>query len=166
MTDNFPKMSMIEGLGRTQKMSWLSKLLGQRGNGSKSKVNRTRSSKYHDKAAARRMSAHNKVSKANSAKASEKTNPFRAVVIHSMENCCEAAERNVGQKFLAAHAPQLPLGTCDKPQQCHCRYKYLNDRRQETRRDEDHGLPRQPYHGDNRRYRRNRRKTRAQRQIA
>ena len=147
-------------------MSWLGKLLGQRGKVKKNQANRTRSSKYHDKAAARRMSAHNKASQANANNAIEKINPYRAVVIHSMVNCCEAAERNVGQKFLAAHAPQLPLGTCDKPQQCHCRYKYLNDRRQETRRDEDHGLPGQPYHGENRRYRRNRRKTRAQRQIA
>ena len=148
-------------------MSWLSKLLGQGSRQDrKGSSNRSRSSKYLDKAAARRMSAHNKSSKNSSNRSSEKTSPFRAVVIRSMENCCEAAERNAGQKFLAAHAPQLPLGTCDKPQQCHCRYKYLNDRRQETRRDEDHGLPGQPYHGENRRFRRNRRKPGMQRQSA
>ena len=141
-------------------MSWLSKLLGQKDGSAKS---RTRSSKYHDRAAARRMSASSKVSKSDNQR--EKTNPFRAVVIRSMDGCCEAADRNTGQKFLAAHAPQLPLGTCDKPQQCHCRYKYLSDRRQEARRDEDHGLPGQPYHGENRRFRRNRRKS-EQRQSA
>ena len=147
-------------------MSWLSKLLGQNGNATKNRKQKTRSSKYHDKAAARRISAHNKASRTTPSQSREKNNPFKAVVIRSMDNCCDAAERNEGQKFLAAHAPQLPLGTCDKPQQCHCRYKYLNDRRQETRRDEDHGLPGQPFHGDNRRFRRNRRKSRTQRQTA
>ena len=145
-------------------MGWLNRFLGLSDNSGGTNPTRAqrKSNKYHKRAAARRMSAHEKVSKPGTPD-SEQTNPFRAVVIKSMEDCCEAAERNTGQKFLAAHAPQLPLGTCDKPQQCRCRYKYLNDRRQEMRRDEDHGLPGQPYHGENRRYRRTRRKSTHQR---
>lgn len=84
--------------------------------------------------------------------------PFRAVFIDNSDGCCDAAKRNTHQKFLAAHAPQLPLGTCDRPQHCRCRYKHLTDRRQDMRRDEDHGLPGLPYYGENRRFRANRRR--------
>lgn len=104
---------------------------------------------------ARRTTRINRVERASSPKVAH---PFRAVVIHSTEGCCDAAHRNSNQKFLALHAPQLPLGTCDRPQNCRCRYKHLTDRRQDMRRDEDHGLPGQPYYGQNRRYRKNRRR--------
>jgi len=83
---------------------------------------------------------------------------FQAVSIYSRSNCCEAAQRITGRKFLAAHAPQLPLGGCSQPDQCRCRYKHMSDRREEMRRDTDNGLPaRQMLNGErrNRRDRRN-----------
>lgn len=86
--------------------------------------------------------------------------PFRAVAIHSPSGSCEAAERIRGQRFLAAHAPQIPLGGCSHGQQCNCRYKYFTDRRSDMRRNTDHGLPSGPFHGDERRYRRDRRRQR------
>ncbi|MDG2277367.1 MAG: hypothetical protein P8L31_05355 [Pseudomonadales bacterium] len=145
-------------------MGWLDRLSGKlfgraQGNaGSKQQ----KSHSYHEKAAARRLATYNKASVSpRSGGAHRSVNPlkhdsrtFMGVVIRSAEGCCKAAERNGGQKFLAAHAPQLPLGTCDRPQQCRCRYKHLNDRRQESRRDEDNGIPRQAYYGEDRRYRR------------
>ncbi|NKB98570.1 MAG: hypothetical protein GKR90_08780 [Pseudomonadales bacterium] len=153
-------------------MSWIDKLTGRllgRGKGKASSKQR-KSQNYHEKAAARRLAAHDKspgIPRSGGTRRPKNPLPhnshaFRAVVIHSAEGCCEAAERNGGQKFLAAHAPQLPLGTCDRPQQCRCRYKHLTDRRQESRRDEDNGMPGQAYYGDNRRYRRNRRKSHGQ----
>ena len=79
---------------------------------------------------------------------------------------CAAAQRIENQKFLAAHAPELPLGGCDTPQQCRCRYKYHADRRTDVRRDTDHGLPDGPFPGENRRYRKDRRKRTQARALA
>ncbi len=76
--------------------------------------------------------------------------PYRGVKIYSKKECCDAARRISGQKFLAAHAPQLPLGGCDHPERCECRYKHLSDRRSEIRRDADHGLPGTPVHSERR----------------
>jgi hypothetical protein len=155
-------------------MSWIDKLTGKLLGRAKEKAGtKQRKSNYHDKATARRIAAQDKLAgspgptRSTASRRSKNPIPqnshtFRAVVIHSTEGCCEAAERNGGQKFLAEHAPRLPLGTCDRPQQCKCRYKHLTDRRQDSRRDEDNGMPRQPFYGDDRRYRRNRRKTRSQ----
>ena len=83
--------------------------------------------------------------------------PFRAVTIYSRQTCCAAASRIENKRFLAQHAPQLPLGSCTQASQCQCRYQYLVDRRQEMRRDADHGLPDRPYNRDNQRNRRDRR---------
>ena len=92
-------------------------------------------------------------------KAGNEQFPYRGVRIYSRsQNCCKAAKRIAGQKFLAAHAPQLPLGGCDQPEVCQCRYQHLADRRQEMRRDSDHGLPGRPYNGIDRRYRPDRRR--------
>ena len=83
---------------------------------------------------------------------------FQAVSIYSRTDCCDAAKRITGQKFLAAHAPQLPLGGCSQPEQCHCRYKHLSDRREEMRRDTDNGLPARQMLNGERRNRRDRRR--------
>ena len=82
---------------------------------------------------------------------------YRAVSVYSRTDCCEASARLESQKFLAAHAPTLPLGGCTQAAHCRCRYKHYQDRRQDVRRDADHGLPGQ-YVANNRRYRRDRRK--------
>ena len=78
--------------------------------------------------------------------------PFRSVSIVSTGRMCPAAERTSKQIFLAAHAPQLPLGGCSNCTDCKCRYKYHTDRRQDVRRDQDVGLPGQPYRDTERRY--------------
>ena len=83
---------------------------------------------------------------------------FRAVSVHCPPEACEAAQRTSGRRFLAAYAPQLPLGSCTMPKQCRCRYRHHNDRRFEARRDSDYGLPGQHYHGLERRHRHDRRK--------
>ena len=91
--------------------------------------------------------------------------PYRGVRVYSRtDNCCDAAKRLRGQTFLAAHAPQLPLGGCDRAMECKCRYQHLTDRRQEMRRDADHGLPAHNYTAVDRRFRPDRRK--AQRKTA
>ncbi|XOV85033.1 MAG: hypothetical protein ACFHXK_07875 [bacterium] len=83
---------------------------------------------------------------------------YQAVSIYSRSDCCEAAQRITGKKFLAAHAPQLPLGGCDQPAQCRCRYKHMADRREEMRRDTDNGLPARHMYNGERRNRRDRRR--------
>jgi len=85
------------------------------------------------------------------------SHPYRAIIIYSRIDCCGAAERLAGQKFLAAHAPKLPLGGCDQLSRCQCRYRHLEDRRQEARRDTDHGLPNRGFATMERRYRKDRR---------
>jgi hypothetical protein len=83
---------------------------------------------------------------------------YRAVTVYSKIDCCQAAARLEGQKFLAAHAPQLPLGGCSQSERCQCRYRHLEDRRQEVRRDSDHGLPARTYGESERRCRSDRRR--------
>lgn len=79
--------------------------------------------------------------------------PYRAVSVYSRSACCAAAKRLKNEKFLAAYAPILPLGGCTHPNQCHCRYRHYEDRRQDMRRDSDHGLPGRVWHEHDRRHR-------------
>jgi|GEM_PF-1661338 len=86
--------------------------------------------------------------------------PFRSVSVYSRDlNCCAAAKRIDGHKFLAAHAPELPLGGCSNQGRCSCRYRHYLDRRSDTRRDEDFGLPNRNYIVNERRSRKDRRRT-------
>ncbi len=80
--------------------------------------------------------------------------PYRAVSVYSRSPCCAASKRLKNEKFLAAYAPVLPLGGCTHPEQCRCRYRHYEDRRQEMRRDSDHGLPGRVWHEHDRRHRR------------
>jgi len=105
----------------------------------------------------RSFARRNPVAKGRSAPPQAATHPYRAIMVYSRVACCDAARRLAGQKFLAAHAPQLPLGGCDHPASCQCRYRHLEDRRQEMRRDSDHGLPARGYNNSERRYRKDRR---------
>ena len=82
---------------------------------------------------------------------------YRAVTVYSRVSCCDAATRLAGRKFLADYAPQLPLGGCTQPESCRCRYRHLEDRRQEMRRDADYGLAGRHYHAQERRTRGDRR---------
>ena len=81
---------------------------------------------------------------------------FHAVSIIPGENACAAAHRFTGQRFLAAHAPRLPLPTCDSPR-CACHYKHHKDRRAGPRRRDEVGMMVAPYSGSERRRSRGRR---------
>jgi len=123
-------------------MSWVSKILG--------------------KTTARRVGGGRSASKIRrQRKLSTKTIAYRyrSAAIHCNDSmACEAAKRISGKKFLASHVPQLPLGGCTNAPACQCRYRYHVDRRQELRRDADHGLPPVGYVVNNRRARSERRK--------
>ena len=84
--------------------------------------------------------------------------PYRAVSVYSQSDQCEAAKRLRRTKFLAAHAPSLPLGGCTQSDQCRCKYRHYKDRRQEVRRDSDHGMPPRVWLESERRHRKDRRK--------
>jgi hypothetical protein len=65
---------------------------------------------------------------------------FHAVSIIPGGNACAAAHRFTKQRFLSAHAPRLPLPTCDAAL-CTCHYKHHKDRRAGPRRRGDWGGP-------------------------
>ncbi len=66
---------------------------------------------------------------------------FHAVSITPKYKPCEAAEILQCERFLADDAPSLPLDVCTHPHACECVYEHLDDRRTETRRAWDVGLP-------------------------
>ena len=92
------------------------------------------------------------------ANSNNQTYPYRAVAVYSQTDQCEAAKRLRRTKFLAAHAPTLPLGGCTQSEACRCRYRHFKDRRQEMRRDSDHGMPPRVWVDTERRHRKDRRK--------
>jgi len=69
--------------------------------------------------------------------------PFHAVEIRCAKNACQAAQDSHGQRYVSAEAPPLPLDQCDQPDLCQCRYQHHADRRDDSRRDDDVGLPTQ-----------------------
>jgi hypothetical protein len=81
---------------------------------------------------------------------------FHAVSIIPGDTACAAAYRFTGQRFLSAHAPRLPLPTCDV-MPCTCRYKHHKDRRAGPRRRDEVGIMTAPYNGAERRRSRGRR---------
>ena len=85
--------------------------------------------------------------------------PYRAVSVYSQQDQCDAAKRLRRTKFLAAHAPTLPLGGCTQSEQCRCKYRHYKDRRSDVRRDSDHGMPPRVWLEPERRHRRDRRKS-------
>lgn len=56
------------------------------------------------------------------------TQPFHAVSISPVVNCCPAAHEISAQRFLSEEAPALPLTTCSV-EACQCRYIHYSDRR-------------------------------------
>lgn len=79
-------------------------------------------------------------SKARPIRSNDPPTPFAAVSIAaSSDNCCEAAKRLMGQRFLAHEAPLLRLPDCSI-QNCACRYVRFDDRRQGARREIERGV--------------------------
>ena len=66
--------------------------------------------------------------------------PFHAVEIRCTNNACQAAQDTHSERYLSADAPPLPLGQCDRPDQCQCRYQHHEDRRGNSRRGGESGL--------------------------
>ena len=121
-------------------MKWLARIFGTtNGNGKQSSSktsSATRSTPRHSKSKR----------KAPVAATNTATHRFRAVRIYSNQlRTCSAAEAIADNIYLAGDAPNLPLPDCSHSHKCTCRYRHLSDRRQEPRRDADHGLPGQRF---------------------
>jgi len=84
-------------------------------------------------------------------------NNHHAVSIRHPARCCQAVAELDDQRFLSSEAPSLPVTGCTTPQQCNCRYRHHQDRRNDARRDTDVGLPNRFFQGPNRRLRTDRR---------
>jgi hypothetical protein len=70
-------------------------------------------------------------------------NLFHGVAVETPrgDRMCRAAASIVGQRYLSEEAPALPLPDCDTPRDCRCVYQHFTDRRTDTRRESDIGLP-------------------------
>jgi len=80
---------------------------------------------------------------ARSADDTIRVSPFHAVEILCTKNACQAARDAHGKRYVSAEAPLLPLHRCDQPDRCQCRYQHYEDRRADSRRDAEIGLPTQ-----------------------
>ena len=59
--------------------------------------------------------------------------PYHCVEIKMSYNACEEVLQLYGKRYLSAEAPMLPVAGCN--QQCKCKFKHYDDRRQDDRRD-------------------------------
>ncbi|NJD30371.1 MAG: hypothetical protein FIB04_00585 [Gammaproteobacteria bacterium] len=84
---------------------------------------------------------------------------YHAVEIIAGSPGCPAALALKGVRLLSADAPRLPLATCDRPQDCACRYLHHDDRRAGPRRSLEKGSLPRPWAMTNRRKVRGRRET-------
>jgi len=65
--------------------------------------------------------------------AKDTISPYHCVEVKMPYDACEEVLKLHGKRFLSAEAPILPLPECD--QNCSCKFKHHNDRRQDDRRD-------------------------------
>ncbi|MDH3514788.1 MAG: hypothetical protein OEM83_07970 [Gammaproteobacteria bacterium] len=86
------------------------------------------------------------------------SNRFHAVTIHIRADACPAVRVFASTKFLAKEAPRLPLENCTAPV-CKCRYEHYDDRRTEEDRRESADAAK--YEGEQKRTRKDRRRSRA-----
>lgn len=86
-----------------------------------------------------------------------RTNAFQAVSVIACPQACAAAARVQGQRFLARQAPRLPLGECDRPGDCRCRFEKFADRRRGSQRSPYTSLDSPSYGGVEKRRNRGRR---------
>jgi hypothetical protein len=61
------------------------------------------------------------------------SNPWKAIEVVASGNCCEAARRCIGKRFLIPQVPRLPMKECRAPR-CECKYRHYDDRRAMPRR--------------------------------
>jgi hypothetical protein len=62
-----------------------------------------------------------------------KRDEYHCIEVKSGDEACEAVKGLATLRFLPDDAPRLPVSGCDA-QQCVCRYRHYDDRRQEIRR--------------------------------
>jgi len=76
---------------------------------------------------------------------------FHGVAVKPVgDRVCRAVGAIAGQRYLSDEAPLIPLPDCETPRDCRCVYEHFADRRTDTRRESDIGLPSR-YHADDRR---------------
>lgn len=81
-----------------------------------------------------KKSAKNKAGQSKAKATSKKTiNPYHCVELKMPHDACKEVQKLYGKRFLSAEAPVLPLPGCD--QNCRCKFKHHNDRREDDRRD-------------------------------
>jgi len=97
------------------------------------------------------------------AKAKAAGGRFGAVEIRIRNSACQAARSLEGQRLLSKEAPALPLAACTAAQ-CSCKFTKWSDRRSEGRRLEHGGLSASLFLANNRRTRRDRRRSAKARQ--
>jgi len=83
--------------------------------------------------------------------------PFQSIGIYHGTVCCAAAKNIDGQRFLAKHAPQLPLKECTLRSKCECKYIKFSDRRSSPRRLIEYGIKSTLFGASERRNRQGRR---------
>ena len=84
---------------------------------------------------------------------------YHCVEVVAGAHACAAAKALEHVKLLSADAPKLPLATCAWPMECDCTYVHFDDRRQGSRRSDEHVINAIAYTVDERRSRRGRRVT-------
>ncbi len=62
-------------------------------------------------------------------------------IICKSRSACEDVLQHRSAVFLSHEAPSIPLPSCSNKDSCACHYLYLDDRRNDLRRDSDNGLP-------------------------
>ncbi len=66
---------------------------------------------------------------------------FHGIAVNAGKDACDAAREISGHRFLSEDAPRLPLDSCTCQPDCRCTYQHFKDRRTESRREADLGLP-------------------------
>jgi hypothetical protein len=73
---------------------------------------------------------------------------FHGIAIEPGDRACDAVRALKGVRFLSEEAPHLPLDGCNCAQNCRCVYRHFADRRTDSRREADLGLPPRPVPDD------------------
>ena len=73
------------------------------------------------------------------------THLFHGIEIVPGPQPCEAVKELANRRMLSEEAPRLPLTSCSRADLCTCKYKHFVDRRTDSRRESDIGLPSRTY---------------------
>ena len=73
------------------------------------------------------------------------THLFHGIEIIPGPRPCEAVQKLANRRMLSEEAPPLPLNSCSRADLCTCKYTHFADRRTDSRRESDIGLPSRTY---------------------